>query len=503
MLPSVRITRQDGNTGVVAPSLSGVLAIIAFSALGVANQCATFTRPTDAFGAKGVGPLVECGAYYMQNAGKPVLLITPTCTTTGAYGAVTFTGTGTSVVTGDATVKPFDDYDAVVQVVAGGTIGVTGITYRYSLDGGVTWSPITALATATTVTLNVPVLNTSSGVKFDLAAGTLVAGDQWTCSTTRPQMTNGDLVTALEALRTTNLPWDEVLVDGDATATTIATLDAWLAGLEPTGVYKFGRVNSRHKTLPAPTGESEATFATAMATAYNGSASIRVDVAADYGDLLGSPLTGLVQRRPNQLALATRAMSFSVGVDPAEVKNGPLPQWRLTDSSGNPKWHDENYFPGLDDLRLSTLRTIPGKIGVYVTNARVLSSPGSDYVYDQHARCMNVACAQAFALLTDELSSGVRKQDPDPNTGLIYILEDDAAAIEEHVNPQIEQTLLGDVDDVAVQLARNDDISSNDGATIHAEVDVESLAYIKNFAGVAKFVKSITRTRTVAVQIGG
>lgn len=489
--PSVRFNRQDGNTGVVRPATAGVLAIIAASALGVANVAATFTRPADAYAADGVGPLVELGSYHMQNAGKPVLLIKATTTTAGAYSAVTFTGAGTSVVTADGTVKPFDDYDIVVKVIAGGTIGVAGITLASSFDGGATYGPATALGTATSVTLSLPVVGVSSGVKFDLAAGTLVAGDAWTCSTTRPQMTNSDLVTALEALRITNQPWDEVLIDGDASATTIATVDAWLASLEPLGIYKFARMNTRHKTLPAPTGETEAAFNTAMATLIASSSSVRIDLAADYADSLTSPITGLVQRRPVAMFVATRALSFTVGVDPAEIDNGPLPGCRINDAVGNPKWHDELYYPGLDDLRLTTLTTVPGKIGVYVTNANVLSPSGSDYVYDQHSRCMNAALTLAFQLLTDELSKGFRKQDPDPTTGAVYILEDDAAAIEEHVNPQIEASLKNDVDDVQIVLSRTDDVSSNLGATINCEVQVSSLVYVKKFVGVAKFVKSI------------
>lgn len=492
MIPGVRFTKSDGNTGVVKPSTTGILAIIAASAIGVANQPGTFAREADVFSAKGLGPLIEYGSYYMGNAGKPVLLITPTCSTAATYSAVDVTGvTGTSVVTAGAT-APLDEYDVTVIVKHGGTIGVAGITFIYTLDG-VTFSPLQALGTAVTITLNAPVVNVSSGVGFALAAGTLIAGDTWKCTTTRAQMTNGDLITALEALRVTRLPWDAVLVDGDFASANLTTLDTWLTNLESKGVFKHGYMNTRMKHLPAPTGETEAAFATAMGTLTASSSSIRVDVGTDGGDL-PSLITGLVQRRPVSLGVATRKVSTPVGVDPAEKDLGPIPGFQIYDTNGNPKWHDEANFPGLDDLRLTTFRTWDDEAGVFINNARLLSPANSDYVYDQHAFCMNAACTLAYQGLKNQVSKSVRKQDPDPVTGAIYILEEDAAAIEETVNPPIAAALKGQVNAVKFILSRTDDFSSNLGATATGEVQVEELEYIKNFGITAKFVKSITVT---------
>lgn len=491
MIPSVRFTKSDGNTGVVKPSSTGILAIIAASAIGIANQPGTFAREADVFAAKGLGPLIEYASYYMGNAGKPVLLITPTCTTAATYSAVDVTGvTGTSVVTAGAS-APLDEYDVIVTIVHGGTIGVTGITYKYSLDGGVTTSPLQSLGTAVTMTLNAPVVNVTSGVGFALAAGTFIAGDVWKCTTTRAQMTNGDLITALEALRVSRLPWDAVLVDGDFSSSNLTTLDTWLTNLESKGVFKTGYMNTRMKHLPAPSGETEAAYATAMGTLTASSSSIRIDVGCDGGDL-PSLITGLVQRRPVSLAVSTRKVSTPVGVDPAQKDLGPVPGFQISDTNGNPKWHDEANYPGLDDLRLTTFRSFEDDAGVFINNARLLSPSNSDYVYDQHAFCMNAACTLAFQGLKKELSKGVRKQDPDPITNAIYILEDDAAAIEATVNPPIEAALKGQVNATRFILSRTDDFSSNAGATATGDVEVEELEYIKNFAITAKFVKSIT-----------
>lgn len=491
MLPNTQITKQDGNTGVVKPSTTGILAIIAPAEKGTQNQAGTYARVADALAKFGLGVLVEGAAYQMENAKKPVLLIRAAASTAAAYGTLDDDGVaGTSAVTASAT-TPLDDYNLVFKVVHGGTIGVAGITYTYSLDGGATTSPVTALGTSTAAAFLVPVVGTASGVSLDFAAGTLIAGDVVTVPTTGARMTNSDLVAALEALRVTKLPWDEVLVENcPAASTTIATLDGWLALLEARGIYKMGRLNTRFKGVA----ESEATFATAMATLVGAaSPSIRVDVGCDAGDL-PSPITGLVQPRPVALAAATRSLSFDIGVDPALVLNGPIPQFTIYDDTGNPKWHDENLFPGLDDLRLTTFRTIDGEDGIFITNANIFSQGGSDYVYDQHARTMNAACTITHRMLNKELSRGVRKQPPQPVTGKVYILEDDASAIEQFVNPALQRELDGQVNGVACVLSRTDDLSSNGPNKVKASVEVEDFAYIKEFDVTAKFVRSISVT---------
>jgi hypothetical protein len=187
-----------------------------------------------------------------------------------------------------------------------------------------------------------------------------------------------------------------------------------------------------------------------------------------------------------------RAMLIPLGEDPAFVSRGNLPGAGIGDGAGNPYWHDEEVYPGLDGLRLTALRTVNGENGVYINNANVISPPGSDYVYLQHLRIINRACELAYQQLTKELSKGVGKKAPDPVTGLIYILEADAQAIEAEVNGVVETALAGQVQAVAFQLSRTDDLSSNQGATVHSALQAVALAYIKQFLVAAGFTKFIT-----------
>jgi hypothetical protein len=493
--PSVDITKQDGNTGVVSPSQTGVLAIIAPAAGGTANQPGSYTRQSDMLSEFIGGPLVEDSAYYFDTAQLPVVAMSPTCSTAAAFGTINHSGeVGTSTITFTGT--PIDEFDIIVKFPLGGTVATGPISYQYSLDNGSTWSAVQALGVATTAVLYLPrPSTTSSGVTMNLGSGTIVTGDVVMVPTTHADMTNGDLVTALAALQASKLPWDNLYIDTIATATTIATVDAWLSSLEATGVFKMAWMNIRHKTKPVPTGETEAAYATAAGVVVGATSTFRVDVGAD-GGYVPSLVSGLLLFRQTALGVATRSNPLPEGTDPAFVELGPIPGFQIADVNGNPLWHDEQIFPGLDNLRLSTLRTFPGKIGTYITNANMLSVPGSDYVFDQHAKTSNTACSIGYQELTDNLSRGVHKQPEDPTTHKIYIDPLDAESIEESANIAMGDELSGQVQGVAMLLSRTDDLGSNAGATLNADIETESLAYIKKFNVISKFVRQITATQT-------
>lgn len=487
--PSVQINKTDGGTGVVRPSDVGVPAIISCATGSTPNQASLYLDTGIVASDWVDGKLVECASYVMPECGHPALLVKGSQSVAGAYGAVTFTGTGTSVPTGDGTSKPVDDYNVLIIVKNGGTVGVTGITYTYSFDGGQTTSAITALGTANNIVLP------DSGVKIDLAAGTLVAGDKIAVPCTSPANSNADLVNALEALRVTDTPFEGILVDQPADATTVANLDTWITGQELVGKFKFAVCTARARHTDGS--ETEAQYKTFLQGVFGATSSINVIVCADVGDV-SSPVpnrgtSAAILPRAVGWALMARLMKISLGTDPAFAELGPVSQFQISDSRGNPNHHDEQKYPGLDDLRLCTLTTVPGKIGTFITNAPVLSTPGSDYVFAQHIRTINRACEIGFAILSGQLSRGVDKDPKVGPNGARYIAEGDALRIEALANSAIKAELAGQVSDIRFVLSRTDDISSNQGATVNASIQSVALAYIKKFKVTAGFVKSITQ----------
>jgi hypothetical protein len=493
MLPSVKIQKGDGFTGASRPSPDGVLAIVAPSEKGTANLAAVYGRQDVALAAVGNGPLIEDFSYIAAVSGNQQVVVPPTTSTAAAYGSVdTSKMVGSSVPTAGAT-APLDDYEVIVTFTAAGTIGVTGITYTYSLDGGTTVSGTQALGVNTSITLNLSASagGTSSGVSFNLGVGSIVLNDTFSCNVTHARMNASDLTAALEALRVSRLNFEGILIDAEAGTGTIGAVDTWLTAREAEGRYYFALLNTRHKLLPPPTGESEAVFAAAMTALVANSSSIRLAVGTDAADLT-SQVTGYTLPRPTALFVAARAMSTEVGVDPARVLDGPLTGAQISDGvSGGPKWHDEYIYPGLDDQRLMTLRSFPGNDGTFLTNAPLLSPPASDWVYLQHARIANKAARIAYPLLQAQLSTGLTKSPPDPNTGATYIAEHDALRIEGIVNKQIKSQLRGQVSAIAFVVSRTDDLSVVP-VTVTAEIQIEGLAYVKTIKVNEHFVNSIS-----------
>jgi hypothetical protein len=483
MVPKARLRKADGKTGVVRPSSSGVCAIIAPCEKGTANQPASYARDDLAVTDFGNGILTGAASYMIPIAQNPVVLIRGTATTAGVYSAITTTGGGTSVVTAGAS-APQDDYDSViVTFITGGTIGVAGITYTESLDGGTNTSAKKALGTASTLTIP------NSGVSLALAAGTILAGQTATFKTTGPRMTNSDITTALEALRTSSLRWEALLVLGhDADATTITTIDAWLLAREAEGRFRFFMANARGRNA----GESEAAYLTAMDTAFSASASIRGIVAVDGGDLASAtPGRTVIQKRPTSLAIAARLMDIAIGRDAAYVADGPVPGYSIADERANPKYHDELFFPGHDDIRLAALRSFDGRNGVFINNATVISPFGSDYVWAQHVRTMNRACEIAYDVMTAQLSAGINKNPKPGPAGEIYIAEESAREIDALVNQSLTE-LLGQVNDILFTLSRTDNIGANGPITLTGALNLVALAYVKGFDVTAAFARSIT-----------
>ena len=154
--PYVTIDIKDGglSAGAVEPQ-DGVFWVIGMSSSGPFTPFTT-SSASDLKGTFGHGDGVEAALYALNNETRQItfLRIDPTDATAGAYGPITVTYQGAGfTATGDVLAPPADDTNPVVQFLTGGTIGTTGITYRYSLDGGNKYSGTRELGTATSISL--------------------------------------------------------------------------------------------------------------------------------------------------------------------------------------------------------------------------------------------------------------------------------------------------------------------------------------------------------------
>lgn len=482
MIPRVRILRQDGNTGVVRPGSVGILAIVAAAAAGEFNQAASHNDQSLAKAEFTWGPLTEFAAYVMPETQSPVLLVRADHSTPGGYGSITKVG-GTAVATAGAT-EPYDAFDVLVTFLVGTTTvgSVSGATYNYSLDGGKTKSKVFALGTDDDIVIP------DTNITIELGTGTIVAGETLAFKTTRPLATNADLTDSLEALRTTSSPFEAVLIDVEADDDTVAAVATWLLELNKSGKYPTVFLTCR----PMAVDETESEYKDALDVIFAAAACVDVVVCADEADMV-SVFRGISQARPAGLSVAARAMAVDIGVEPAFVELGPLTGVKITDARGNSHHHNEDKFPGLDDLRLTALRTIEGYEGVYITNTNLLSPSGSDFVFLPHARTMNRAASIAWQVLTKQLSRGVTKNPTSGPAGERYIADHAAVLLESLVQDAIDPALKGKVDDIKFSMLRTDNIASNQGASLSCKLESVALAYVKEFVVSIKYVKQIAQ----------
>lgn len=459
-VPSVVITELDGQIGAL-PDGQKILAMIGVSDGGTVNAPSAFGRKQDVIAAFVGGPLVEEAGHFIETTRLPVLCVKAAVTTAGTSDAVDSTGkTGTSAVT--ATGAPNDDYDLMLTVVAGGTIGVTGITFTLSYDAGRTPGLVTALGTANTYA--VPGAGSAG---FAFGAGTLVAGDVIRLRTHAPNWSSTDLAAAIAAVNASALQWEIADIVGPIDGTAFDAIETAFAGMPEKDWIGSARMPNA--------GESEAAYLAAL----NGIFAARSTKVGSLCAGAAKTVSGVSfrqYRRPARTTVATRIASISGELDAAEVDLGALPGIAIRTNGGNPDpdCHDEAVNPGLDDARFTTLRTIDGIPGVYINNPRIFSAPGSDFEFFQHRRIFIIAKQALRLYFIRRLSKPLLV---DKNTG--FILETEALEIESGAKAVLRSTLMAKpkASAIDVELSRTDNLLQTKRLTVQARIT--PLAYPK------------------------
>ncbi len=480
MTPNVTNQKTDGNLS-VAQEGARILAVIAPAEKGDKEAPTLFTSTSQAIELHGQGELTEAICFLIDTSNTAVLGIRGEASVPGVASALIGDHvTGTSVITLSG--APFDAYHVLVQYLSGGTIGAAGITLRYSLDNGKTWSSTQRLGVATSF------LIPGSGVTVAMAAGTIVTGDYIEFTTTAPRMNGTDLLDALTALREYDGEWLRALIGGiDADSTILSQLNVQANAFHGDNHWPEFIANMRPRTL-SPAEETRTAYRDYVAAQVEQVQSLEVMACVDQCEIVSS-VTGRRIRRPQALAVAARSIAMpNDAIDLAEVAQGALKGVFLTSADGLVKYHDERKFKGLDELFTTTLRSFGVKSkrkGAYVNNARVLSGGGSDYRFFQHTAVHNRAIEMVAAFLEGKLSMGVLLN----ANGTIR--DDIAKGLEDACDTMLRSNFMGDspqVSGLRLQLSRTDDILATD--TISYWVPIQPLGYVKEFKGKSGLVRT-------------
>jgi hypothetical protein len=364
-------------------------------------------------------------------------------------------GPGTGNVTTQAS-SPLDAYSVIVTMVLGGALGTA--TFTYSLDGGQNTSEVN------TVPGSGKFILPGTGIWLTFA-GTFVAGDVYSFTSTTAGFTSGEVTTALQALRAAPDEWAFVHVVGTpataaAAASLAAVVDAQMVAAEPEFRFVWGIVE-----CPQTEGD------TAIKAAFAAFSSLRVAIGVgDFAHV--STITGRTTRRNAAWQVANRTAKVAPGTSIAKVRDGALSQ--IGTIGGVSLFRDEAVTPGLHDARFCTLRTLRGKAGYFITMGNIMAPVGSDFSRIQNRRVMDEACRITRIAELAFLNEDVRV---DAATG--FIDERDAAAFEAIVNAQLTAAIVtpGDAVKSTVKVDRSVNLLSVSEQPV--EVRIVPKAYLE------------------------
>jgi hypothetical protein len=421
-IPQVIHQELDGQLGAL-PLGSKIIAIAGPAVGGTVNLPGAYGKTTGVVAAYTRGPLVKRAGRWITTYSQPALLCKTGASTAAVNGTIDVTGiTGLSVVTNGATL-PDDAYELGFIIRTGGTVGVAGITYQTTRDGFHTLDPVTALGTATSI-----VVPNTGGASFSLSAATLVAGDVAKRVTTAPNFNAAEIGAALLALKQSTIKWDVCLIAGDIDGAIFDAIETAFASM-PDRTWVGG-------TRIPLVGESEATYLAAMNTIF--SAKTTKNGCLCFGAAkITDGLDFNQYRQSTAVHIGMQVASLSEELDPAWTSLGAAKGVDIRSAAGNPDEHDEFITPGADDARYSTLRTWEEEPGVFIANARLFSSAGSDFEFVQHRRVFGILRRVLQAYFQKRLSQPV---EIDPKTG--FILEEEALEIESGADAVCRAALL-------------------------------------------------------------
>jgi hypothetical protein len=387
------ITVNDPGLGLVEPAPTTPL-VMGCSQSGTVTELVTCANKNAAITAFGQGPLTECICHILDVSGGPVHGVRLTGSVAGTASAVTpvlvGAATGTITVAG----APFDSYEVIIEITASGTLG-TG-EFMYSLDDGNTYSE--ELLIPAGATFAIP--NTNLTLTFVPGAGAdfYDDGDVHWFDCVAPMYAAADIlagVTALLALPATT-EWAFIAMAGESTsaanaATLFAAYETHAATM--TGAFRFCR------WIVDAGSDTAAAVRTAMAAVSNA----RINVCYDRADTAtGKAFGGWGQPSfPLVYNVAARAARELLSTDLGRVASGSLDGVTAID-------HDEYVSQNLDNDKITTARTWPGRAGFYLTRGRLKCAAGSDFQDWQLGRIMDVACRRVYLTQQNFIGVGVR-----------------------------------------------------------------------------------------------
>lgn len=343
----------------------------------------------------GCTPLASACMDAVENGADEIYCIPINGTNEGSIGKVEHSGNGTVLV--EVQGKPLNTYTVVVNITEAGKRNEGA--FRYSLDGEVFSDEITIPADGQYV-----LAGTGLTLAFgDTAAGGFVQGDVFTATTTAPEMSNQEVLDAVDNVSDMVLSFEYIHIVGASSRA------LWSALAAAANLFLTEKKRPCFFVCEARAKRAEETledYVEAIKQERKGINSMFLQVVtshAEYTRMDGTVaevntagiITGLYSRAKE---------SQSIG----EVRSFPIPAVKLLRLLPE---GIEKYIKTLDEAGYLTVRQYTGLEDYYVTSANMLSPEGSNYAYAEDVRVVNKLVKEVRAKALEELQREIDLSD--------------------------------------------------------------------------------------------
>lgn len=346
----------------------------------------------------GNSPLADKVMDSVENGSARVLCFPVSATTAGTVGAVSSgtEGNGTCAVSG----SPYNAFDIVIKITGQG--GLNTASFIYSIDGGYSYSDELTIPLDGAFAIN----DTGLTVTFTVAEGQKFnVDDVFTCKTTAPQMTNGDVLGAIEKLKTLNEDFEFVHIVGESSRELWSAVSAQQVILaEKYHKPMFFILEAYNIT------DSEQVEDYAFKLEADKKLIKNYDIQVVAARSLYTGMDGITREVNNAGIVAGMYAKAKVSQSIGETATFSIDSQKMQEL--RPTGIDE-YIEVLDNASYLTFRQYDGLEGFYVTNAKMMSPDGSDYRYAEDVRVKNKIIKKTRKEALLQLQSDVDMEDVD------------------------------------------------------------------------------------------
>lgn len=343
----------------------------------------------------GLSPLADSVMDSCENGAGKIICIPVSATTNGTCNVTDSKSEGSCTLSG----TPYNAFQVRVELTGKG--GLNAAAFRYTIDGGYSWSE------DLTVPLSGEYEIEDTGLKlvFALEDGKEFAvGDSFLWSTTAPSMTNQDVLKALDKLKYLSTDAEFVHIVGEAQA------DLWAA----VSTVQRELAEKHHKVLffvlEAYAPDKDEALDAYVSRLENDRRKVQnYDIQVVTARGLYTGMNGLTRETNLAGIVAGFYAKTKVYKSIGETAAISVSDSKLT---LRPEGIEE-YIGDLDALGYLTFRQYDGLSGCYVTNARMMGPEGSDYRYAENVRVKNKIIRKTRIEALKQLQSDVDMADID------------------------------------------------------------------------------------------